>query len=380
MHKETSTTSSHEHAPVSAPKTRIRLRTTAFAAADYAVNVLILFAYAAAGTIPMSVPATILLMATVFNLIFFGGIVSGLTLRFRDPSITGVQVTAACGINLAGILLAPEITYMFLLNLFVPLAYAVLHFSRREFLLAWILLSLATSYVLWAVGGRAGIALETDAERMILPAVIALVLGRFVAINAEVSRLRARLHQKNKALAAATTRLSEMATHDDLTGIWNRRMFMTALRDEHLRAMRTGSGFCVAIVDLDKFKQINDRFGHLTGDAALTKTAFLLRETIRATDRVARFGGEEFVVLLVDIDRSSLPIVLERVRLAVEKHDWNEIASGLRVTISTGVSAWEPGENVEQALKRADEALYEAKESGRNCFRIAPPAGVPALL
>lgn len=380
MHKEIPTTSPNEHAPVPDPKTRIRLRTTAFAAADYAVNVLILFAYSTAGTIPVSVPITILVMATVFNLIFFGGIVSGLTLRFRDPSITGMQVMAACGINLVAILLAPEITYMFLLNLFVPLSYSVLHFSRREFLLAWILLSLATSYVLWAVGGRAGIALETDAERMILPVVIALVLGRFVAINAEVSRLRARLHQKNKELAAATTRLREMATHDDLTGIWNRRMFMTALGEERLRATRTGSGFCVAVVDIDRFKQINDRFGHLIGDAALAKTASLLRETIRATDRVARFGGEEFVVLLVDIDRDSLPIALERVRLAVEKYSWDEIAPGLRITISAGVSAWVSGENVEQAIKRADAALYEAKESGRNCFRIASTVGIPALL
>ncbi len=357
-------------------KTRIRLRTSVFAAIDYGVNVLILFAYAAVGTIPMDVPVKILVVAILFNVIFLGGIASGVTQRFRDPSITGAQVSAACGINLLGILLAPEITYMFLVNLFVPLSYAVLHFGKRQFLTSWILLSLATGYVLSVVGSRAGIALDSDAERIILPVVIALVLGRFVAINAEVSRLRARLQDKNKALAIATARLAEIATHDELTGIWNRRKFMSMLQEERVRVERGGSGFCVAIVDVDRFKQINDRFGHLVGDAALKVTASLLQGAIRATDRVARFGGEEFVLLFVDIDREALPVAMERVRAVIERHNWESVAPGLHLTISGGVSAWEPSEGVEQALNRADGALYEAKEAGRNCFCIASPSDI----
>lgn len=352
-------------------KTRIRLRTTAFAAADYVVNVLILFGYAAAGTISIDVPLTVLAIAIVFNTMFLGAISLGITQRFRDPSITDFQVMAACGINLLGILLAPQITYMFLVNLFVPLTYAVLHFNRREFLLSWILLSLATGMVLWTVGGDADIALSTNTERAIFPVVIALVLGRFAAINAEVSRLRRRLHDKNKDLADVTAKLAELATHDDLTGIWNRRKFMEMLQEERMRAERSGSGFAVAILDLDRFKQVNDRFGHLVGDVALKEAAALLQAAMRATDRAARYGGEEFVLLLVNINPEALRATVERVREAVGGYDWERIAPGLHMTISIGVAAWRPGEDVEHVLKRADEALYAAKEAGRNCIRIA---------
>lgn len=352
-------------------KTRIRLRTTAFAAADYVVNILILCAYAVAGTIEVGVVFKIVAVAIAFNIIFIGGIAFGVTRNFRDPSVTSLQVTAACGLNLLGILLAPAITYMFLINLFVPLTYAVLHFSRRQFLGAWILLSLATAGVLSIVGRSASIAVSTDAERVLFPIVIALVLARFVAINAEVSRLRTRLHDKNKDLEDATARLAELATHDDLTGIWNRRRFMGMLQEERLRSERTGSGFSVAIVDIDRFKQVNDRFGHLIGDVALKEAAGLLQAGMRSTDRVARYGGEEFVLLFVGLDEDSLPMMAERVREAVESHDWGSVAPGLRITLSVGVAAWQQGEDVEQLLKRADDALYEAKEAGRNCIRVA---------
>jgi diguanylate cyclase len=184
-------------------KTHIRLRTTAFAAVDYLVNVLILFAYAVAGTISIEVPLKILAVATVFNMIFLGGIATGITQDFRDPSVTGYQILAACGINLLATLLAPQIAYMFMVNLFVPLAYGVLHFDRRGFFLSWVLLSVAVSAVLWSLGSQAGIALSSDIERVLFPVVVVLALGRFVAINAEVSRLRARLLEKNKELASA---------------------------------------------------------------------------------------------------------------------------------------------------------------------------------
>ncbi|WP_136417717.1 sensor domain-containing diguanylate cyclase [Herbaspirillum sp. ST 5-3] len=354
------------------PKTRIRLRTTALAGIDYVVGILSLFAYAAVGTISYAVPLKILLAGLIFNTIFLAAIASGSTRHCRDPSLTGMQVTAACGINLVGVLMAPQVTYMFIANIFVPLAYAVLHFSRRAFLVAWVLLSVAWCSVLWLLGAEVGIAVSTRAEQTILMGSLVLVFARFIAINAEVSRLRERLHVKNKNLADATARLAELATHDELTGIWNRRKFMDLLQEERMRAERTGSGFCVAIVDVDHFKTVNDRFGHGVGDVVLKALAALLQNSMRATDRVARFGGEEFTFVLVDYNENALPVAMERMREAVERHDWQRIAPGLAVTVSAGVAAWRWGESTGQVLNRADTALYEAKNAGRNCIRIAP--------
>ncbi len=352
-------------------KTRIRLRTTVFAAADYVVCIVILYAYAAAGTLSYSIPNQLLLVAIIFNAISIGGIGSGFTRRFIDPSITGLQVMAACGINLLGLLLAPQIAYLFLVNLFVPLAFAVLHFSQQAFLFAWMLLSACLGAVVWLVGGQAGIAVSSSTEVFIFWSVLVLAFGRFMAINAEVSRLRARLQHKNRELADATLRLAELATHDELTGIWNRRKFMELLQEERTRAERSGSTFCVAIVDVDHFKLVNDRFGHPVGDEVLKELARLLQASMRSADRVARFGGEEFTLLLVDFNVDALPWAMDRMRELVERHDWQRVAPGLSLTVSAGVAAWRQGETVAQVLSRADTALYEAKDAGRNCVRIA---------
>jgi diguanylate cyclase (GGDEF)-like protein len=316
------------------PRTRLRLRTTGLAALDYGLNVLILCGFAAAGSVPYEVPLRSLAAAVPFNLMFLGGISSGLTQRFRDPSITGIQVFAACGINLLGLLLAPQIAYMFIVNLFVPLSFGGLHFSRRQFFVAWLLASVSLGATLWIVRPRVGIALSSPAEQFLLWAVLTLAFGRFLAINAEVSRLRVRLQEKNRDLAGATTRLSELATRDELTGAWNRREFMRMLEDQRKHAERSGVGFCLAMTDVDRFKEVNDRFGHLLGDAVLRDLAALLAGELRAADRLGRYGGEEFALLLVVPSAGAASNALERMRHSVEGFDWDRHAAGMRVTIS----------------------------------------------
>lgn len=358
-------------APLWDHHTRLRLRTTTLAAFDYALNVLVLYGFAALGTIPYGVPVRILVVAVAFNVIFLGGIASGFTQRFRDPSLTGAQVFAACAINFLGLLLAPQISYMFIVNLFVPLSFGGLHFSRRQFLFAWLLVSLSFAGALWMVGPAAGSGLATPKGRVLFWAVLTLAVGRFLAINAEVSRLRSRLVVKNKELASATTKLGELATHDELTGVWNRREFMNLLAAERARAFRGGPGFSVAMVDVDHFKLVNDEHGHLVGDRTLHEMAQLLQGTLRAADCLARYGGEEFAALLVGGGADAAKAALERMRSAVAAHDWDRLAPGLRLTISAGLAAWRPGEEVDQILSRADDALYEAKNAGRNCVCLA---------
>jgi diguanylate cyclase (GGDEF)-like protein len=239
-------------------------------------------------------------------------------------------------------------------------------------------LSCAAGAAILTVGISESIATATPIDRILFWAVTAFALGRFMAINAQVSRLRIRLQRKNNELQLAAARLSDLASRDELTGLWNRREFMRLLLEESRRAVRSQSNFCVAVLDIDHFKKVNDAHGHLIGDAVLHEFAQLLESLRRATDSVARYGGEEFTLLLVDAKITTATVALERIRSQVMQHDWEAIAPGLRLTLSAGIAAWRPGETLSQVMNRADGALYEAKNSGRNCVRVARASGLGA--
>ncbi len=138
------------------------------------------------------------------------------------------------------------------------------------------------------------------------------------------------------------------------------------------RAQRAAQPFCIALLDIDHFKAVNDRFGHLTGDAVLKEFCTVTAAAIRGTDRFARYGGEEFILLLAPSTATDVArIATERVRQAVEVHDWERIVAGLRVTMSAGVAQHSGEERTEQLIRRADEALYAAKATGRNRTAVA---------
>lgn len=348
-----------------------RLRTTAFAAVDYAINWLILFGFAAVGTVSYDVTIRVLAVSLTILALFVTVIAGGFTRRLRDPSLRALQVYAACGVNLYILLLAPQIAYMAVVNLFVLLSYGSLHFSQRMFLFTWFGLSCVVGVLLRLVGNQIDIAMATDAERWLFWAVVSIALGRFLAVNAEVSRLRGRLHDRNRDLALMAGQLADLASRDELTGLWNRREFMRRLADERKRVERRGGGFCVALVDADHFKLVNDRYGHIVGDAVLQELANVFDRTRRTTDTLARYGGEEFILLLLDVEPDAALHAMERLRSGVERHDWERIAPGLRVTVSSGIAVSHGGEELTQLINRADLALYEAKEAGRNCVRVA---------
>ncbi|HEV2578309.1 MAG TPA: GGDEF domain-containing protein [Acidobacteriaceae bacterium] len=155
------------------------------------------------------------------------------------------------------------------------------------------------------------------------------------------------------------------AMEDPLTGLLNRRGFEEAARRQIARAK--GTCFSVAVCDIDHFKAINDSCGHMDGDAVLVKVAELLRENLRRGDEMARFGGEEFVMLLSDIHREDARDLIERLRLAIEA---TRFGSGSlrqrRITASFGIAEYRVGEDLADAIRRADKLLYAAKRNGRN--------------
>lgn len=173
-------------------------------------------------------------------------------------------------------------------------------------------------------------------------------------------------HRLNAELQDALSIIQEISIRDVLTGLYNRRHLLDRLNDEKKRADRTGRLFSIIIVDIDHFKRINDTFGHLQGDEVLKVVANVLQDSLRGTDFCARFGGEEFVMLLEHTSEDGALVCAERARRLVESAKFPGFEGDFQVTASLGVSWYRPMEEIAQTLSRADEALYRAKHAGRN--------------
>ena len=191
----------------------------------------------------------------------------------------------------------------------------------------------------------------------------ALLYGVLSALTTMLmfSNVGGRLHAK----------LRHRATTDALTGVLSRLALAEGAAALAERLPAAGQRLAVVMVDLDHFKQVNDRLGHASGDVVLREAAKLLRAQLRPEAMLARYGGEEFVALVPVDDLPLARCVAERLRLALAEATWGEIVPGLKaVTASVGVTLLEPGESLERALARADEALYRAKKAGRDQVQV----------
>jgi diguanylate cyclase (GGDEF)-like protein len=188
---------------------------------------------------------------------------------------------------------------------------------------------------------------------------------RVEAANRELLVLRADLVRQAEEL-------QRLATTDDLTGLYNRRHFLTLAEDERRRHDSMGQPLALLILDIDLFKSINDRFGHTVGDAVICRVADICREEISAHDILARIGGEEFVLLLPNTTGQQAFALAERVRLRLATAPLVVDGADTWVTVSIGISeAGVRSECVGELMKRADQALYRAKHEGRNRVRLA---------
>jgi len=186
-----------------------------------------------------------------------------------------------------------------------------------------------------------------------------------VAANQEKANLLSELEAKN-------TQLAEMANTDTLTGVANRGHIEKCLADEVARACRFGATLSVGMVDIDHFKRTNDGFGHPFGDRVIREVARILSETVRQVDKVGRYGGEEFLLVLPGTGLDGAVILAERIRAAVAGTSFDP--QDHTATLSVGVAQWTADAGSwEKLVSRADEALYEAKETGRN--RVCPWRG-----
>jgi diguanylate cyclase (GGDEF)-like protein len=204
---------------------------------------------------------------------------------------------------------------------------------------------------------------------------------RLRRLDGERQQLRVMVDKRTRELVEKNALLERMATTDELTGLANRRFFLDTMERElrKLTRISTDQQLSLLVIDLDRFKSVNDRYGHAAGDAVLRQVAQRLAQSVRATDVPARYGGEEFAILLPDTDSRGAEFLAEKLRDDVETAPVRHDGRTITVTISVGVATIDPPTRYDPAIeddlvRRADEAMYEAKSGGRNRVVVAPPA------
>lgn len=341
---------------------RYRGRTVLVSGASYLVDVLLLVGFAAAGTISHAIVAYFATGATAATLIFYAALRSGFSARFRDPHLAMLQAIMAGVITIGVMYLAPQLTFYFLAVLFVIFAWATLRIGRLEALLCWLLLCVGTSWVMLLNEQRLALP-DGRTELAILWLAYVLAVGRCNLIAWYGSSLRARLRLRNTQLAESVARVAQLAHYDTLTGVLNRGSLLKLLDKELLSK---GGALCLALLDLDHFKEVNDRYGHLVGDRVLERFASQARLFVRDGDLIGRYGGEEFVIVFRNTDCDEAHAGVERIRSAIAVLDWSDLAPGIRLTVSAGFTEYRDGESAIELLRRADTAMYAAKHQGRN--------------
>ncbi|HWW70587.1 MAG TPA: diguanylate cyclase [Duganella sp.] len=190
---------------------------------------------------------------------------------------------------------------------------------------------------------------------------------KMVLARQEVQDAETRIH----ALEAKLQHLSELVREDQLTGSLNRRGLDDVFERETARADRRGTPLCIAILDLDDFKKLNDTYGHIAGDAALKHLVKIVKDTLRSMDVIARFGGEEFLILMPETSVEAAATTMTRLQRELTKHFFLHDNEKVLITFSAGVALRRPNEEQTELVKRADKAMYTAKQTGKNRVVVA---------
>jgi diguanylate cyclase (GGDEF)-like protein len=289
--------------------------------------------------------------------------------RFTDPSLTEAQIWLGIAWQTWLLYHLDSARGPFLMVYIVPLMFGLFHLQRAVFLrcAGLVFASFAGLMACEAQQGRL-----QDPSLVILEGAVLFVVLFWLCLYANyVQAYRQRTRQRRFALQAhqetlrgMMRQLEDLVATDELTGLFNRRHFLR-LATRELQGLRLGQTHGLALIDLDHFKRINDVHGHAAGDAVLQGFAQVATACLREGDVLARYGGEEFVLLMLDTDADRLAMCCERLRLAFAASDPMD-GQLAPVSLCAGMTLLEDGDGLDDALQRADKALYQAKREGRN--------------
>lgn len=351
----------------------LRLQRFYLAQLNYAITYAVIGAAWLVGQYNASgaMAASHVILGITLQAIFFGIFKSGLNLRFKDPSLTSPQIVIAMLLLTYLLAFSGEFRGSLIMVYPIILMFGVFQLSRRAFIghagLALILYGVLVLFSTFQ---------ETSSEALSVHLLEWFVLACFTGwlsfFCSYIRELRGRLQRRHNVLQTHQTTLRDMmgqlqslADTDSLTGLANRRYFLSEAQ-RRITLLSPGRKVGIALIDLDNFKKINDVYGHAAGDEVLQGFARIARGSLRDKDLVARFGGEEFVILLDNSDLAALHQCIERIRTRFAQTCFTSVGEEIYCTLSAGLNLIGLDEDLEKRLKQADQALYRAKGTGRN--------------
>src|SRR5450759_1129731 len=310
-----------------------------------------------------------LIVIPIINIILYIIFRTGLNLRMADPSLTAIQMCAAILVTMYGMYFANEARGVLLLIYIIILLFGIFRLNTRSFLYVSVftLLTYGGDIALLHLYRPQGVNFNIEYLQWL---VLALVLVAFSIIAGYISSLRRNLSISKLEQTKSIEIIREMAIRDELTGVYNRRHVMELLDYEKNRSSRGGGIFCLAMLDIDHFKNVNDMYGHLAGDAVLRAVATMLDQTLRSTEICGRYGGEEFLIVLAQTDIKGALICAERVRSNIENTLFPDLGPDFKVTVSIGLSEYQIREDVEKIILNVFPYLIFRKADGNGNLKI----------
>lgn len=267
------------------------------------------------------------------------------------------------GVVVAATLAGGEMRLMLLVGVVFGVLFSGLHFNESR--VRTVMLATLVSYTACVILRTSFVPLSLEFE-LLCALELAVLLLASALIAREIIQLRLQARARNRQLAQALRRVEELALRDELTGLYNRRHLLDFVERAVATRERGGPSFTLAYCDLDHFKRVNDRFGHECGDRLLKAFSSAALSCVRNNDLVARLGGEEFVLILVDTDSQRAADIVERLRMRTANIRVSSAEPDYQVTVSAGLATHIEDDTVDSILRRADGALYQAKEQGRD--------------
>jgi diguanylate cyclase (GGDEF)-like protein len=348
------------------PRQRLRIYRSLMAASVYLICIALQGYACFIGFMHWS-DAALLSGMIVLNVLFWYGVLrSGVNQRFADPALTLPQILSALTVIAGAYAVTGPVHGSTLMLLALVLVFGIFNMKAPDAKLAGIytVLLMGLTMLIKSQSEAIHYPIHLEIAHFVL---VAAIVPTISSLAAQLSNLRAKLQNQKEELTQALNRIQVLATRDELTGLYNRRHMMDVLNQHQKRLNRSGHHrFCLAIIDIDFFKRINDTYGHNVGDEVLRNFAQAAATVMRETDVVARWGGEEFLVLLNDTQPGAAAIGLERLREHLQNVQLAANLPDLKPTFSAGLTDYALSEPLHSCIERADRALYAAKHGGRD--------------
>jgi len=350
-------------------KQRIRIRRSLLASVVFFISITSILFLSLMDRMAVSTGLALSLGMVVSCLGFYIALRSGFNLRFKEPALTVPQILVAmtwicmayatAGVAHASTLMLFALVMVFGIFVMNPRSSIITACYAVLLLILTMIYKVITepSVYLWDI-------------ELVTFLLFSSMMATITFLSQQLAKMRNRLKAQKQELEHAVSHIQKIAAYDELTGLINRRRMTEVLAEHSRNNSRQTEGFAIAMLDLDYFKSINDKYGHAVGDLVLSNFGQAARQVLRDIDILSRWGGEEFLLLMPKTNSGHPNTGIERLRAYLACIQVSPQLPDLRISFSVGFTCYQTGESIYDTIKRADAALYQAKAQGRNCTVI----------